>query len=184
MRDATILALVERFGCLRTDQLEQAAFRGRGGKRACQRRLKILTSRGLLHRERMFGGPYLYLIGKVSQREHRQAVADVYLQALRERRAGERITFDTEYGLAGGDRADALLTWEMADRTCWAFVEVQRSGKAQLGKYARHYRSGLWTGPVYPRVVVVGQAGKTPSGLTVVTLEGIGQASVRRAVSG
>jgi hypothetical protein len=180
MRDATILALVQRFGCLTTGQVCRAVFSGRYAMQSCQRRLRILTRAGRLHKVCRPGQQNLYAVERVAQVEHRPAVAEVYLRMLRERRAGERITFEPEYALAGGDRADALLTWEMADRTCWAFVEVQRSGKAQLGKYARHYRSGLWTGPVYPRVVVVGQAGKTPSGLTMVEMED----SVRRAVSG
>ncbi len=178
-RDATILALVNRFGCLTTGQICRAVFSGRTAMQSCRRRLKLLTRRGKLHRARInAGGQYVYSAGKIGQVEHRLAVVEVYLKLLRERRQGERVTFEPEYILAGNDRADALITWHMADRTCWAFLEVQRRGRARLSKYVRHYRSGLWTEAVYPRVVVVGDTGKVPTGLTVVGLDG----SVRAAM--
>lgn len=63
---------------------------------------------------------------------------------------------------------------------------LARAGKARLGKYQRYLRSNLWRSQdwgaagVYPRIVVVGQAGDAPSGLTVRQV----QTSLRAAVMG
>ena len=178
-RDEAILALVAKFGCLRRSQIQAVAFSGRTAERSCQRRLRSLVKRGKLNRERGPGEQYVYSVGNVGQREHRMAVADLYIRAVRERGPGERIEFQPEYPLSGQDRSDGLLTWHTRDTTYLAFVEVQREGKARLGKYMRYLQSGQWQGAVFPRVVVVGQTGEAGR-LTVREVK----ESVRKAVTG
>jgi hypothetical protein len=186
-RDQAILSLIERFGCLRRDQIERAMFSGRYAGDICRRRLRALTRKGALQRELSEpGGQYLYSTAKVGIKRHRLAVADIYLKMLAERRQGERIEFLTEYALEGHERADAFIIWHMVDSTHLAFLEVQRKGRCSLSKYNRYFRSSAWKdqawskgGTVFPRIIVQGTF-RQSSRLHVVSLEG----SVRRAVMG
>ena len=182
-RDELILGMIDRFGCASTPQVCRALFSGKTAMQSCQRRLGLLTERGLLHRQRLEpGSPYVYSRGRVSQHLHRLAVVEVYLTCLRERRKDERIEFIPEYVLSGGDRADALIWWQTPTVDYIAFLEVQRTGYARLSKYVRYLLSDQWRseewGKVFPRVIVSGRMKKPPARLTVTELRG----SVREAM--
>ena len=186
-RDELILDLVGRFGCLSTGQVCRALFSGKSAMQSCQRRLRLLTERGLLSRQYLEpGGQYVYSRGRVSQHAHRLAVVEVYLTCRRERRQGEQVEFIPEFVLAGGDRADALIWWRTPDADYLAFLEVQRTGYARLAKYTRYLLSDQWRheewgkAGVFPRVVVSGRMKKPSSRLTVTELG----RSVREAMMG
>ncbi len=185
LRDRKIIALVSKYGCLRTEQIAGALFAGR--LVSCRRRLATLSKRGELHRQREApGGQYVYSTGRIGQVRHRLEVAEVFLAIKRELRPQENFDFWPEYPLCGADRADAFIEWRTAAVTGLAFLEVQRAGYAQLGKYARYLLSGEWRetawgqAGVFPRVVVAGEVRRPPGRLTVVRLDG----SARRAVLG
>ncbi|GEM_PF-6151827 len=178
LRDRRIVEFVTKFGAVRTNQIVAALFPSKAGVKLCQRRLRTLVRRGRLRRERLTdSAEYLYRVTRCGQIQHRQAVADFYIRALMERRAGEELNFTVEYPLAGAERADGLLIWQTPKGIWRAFVEVQRNGHCELAKYARYLRSGIWrqetwsnAGQVFPMILVEGSFRRKPAHLVVKTL--------------
>lgn len=152
-RDRKIVRFVEDFGIASTSQLFTLFFDGLHINN-CHLRLRLLTQRGQLKRERAgIDKDYIYYIDKKpAQVEHHLLRADFYIKA---RDKLKLLEFIPEYEFKDA-RADAYFEFERGDIDIGCFLEIQLSAGFNQSKYEKYFASGewhdFWTG--FPPVIV------------------------------
>lgn len=151
-RDKAIVETIERFRAMDTEQVCRLFFTGSQAMRVAQRRLKVLTDSGKLHRARDSTDlPFWYYTGKKpAQHEHRLAVTWAYVwlsSKLKQWERLERFDMEQDYKLL---RADALAAIRntVTGKLRLLFIEADCSGNDfdKITKYNSLYATGGYTG--------------------------------------
>lgn len=153
-RDKRVTRFLEEFGAASTRQIHALLFDGID-LRNCQMRMKLLTDRGHIKRERAgIDKDYIYFIKSIpTQAEHHSIRVDFYIAA---KKALDLVDFIPEYRCESL-RADAYYEFEYEDLRFGAFLEVQLSAGFDQGKYEKFFAGGAWHGywDAFPPVVIV-----------------------------
>ncbi len=168
-RDRDILALVESYGALNTDQIKLLLFPN-VSERVCRRRLKALYDKKFIRRERFsISEPFYYYLGKrPGQIDHLLAVNWAYTWFRLRLADWEKIhSFEREidYKIL---RTDGLVAiWNTVQKTFgfW-FIELDRAESGnrfdKVSKYTSYYLSeaylGTWWAKLaqrFPGILVV-----------------------------
>lgn len=153
-RDRKITRFLEEFGAASTRQIHALFFDGLNIVN-CQMRLKLLTERGHIKRDRSgIDKDYVYYVsGLPAQVEHHAVRVDFYIAAKNKL---ELVDFIPEYRCESL-RADGYFEFEYDGLRFGAFLEVQLSAGFDQTKYEKFFASGNWHGywDAFPPVVVV-----------------------------